>query len=111
MDLAHSFRDIIGDALARQCPLVRSEPSKKEAKIYFYDHRINELTGYSGILHEDGCIGNSDLNIDEEFGEITVKTVPNDSFKAWKIVREGECLIGCNSDTVPETIYFGFKRP
>lgn len=102
---------IIGDALARQCPLVRSKPSKEKAKIYFYDHRINELTGYSGIFNNDGCIGNSELKIDESLGEITVITVPNDSFKAWKIVRDGECLIGCNSDTVPEKIYFGFKRP
>ena len=102
---------IIGDALARQCPLVRSKPSTEKAKIHFYDHRINELTGYSGIFNNDGWLGESELDISELTGTITVRIVPDYSFEAWKIVRDGECLIGCNSDTVPKTIYFGFKRP
>lgn len=104
---------IIGDALARQCPLVRSKPSTEKAKIHFYDHRINELTGYSGIFNNDGWLGEFDLDISELTGTITVtgENVPNRPFKAWKIVRDGECLIGCNSDTVPKKIYFGFKRP
>lgn len=107
---------IIGEALARLCPLVRSNPNRNAAGIYFYTKRMNELTGYIAPATENGYCGESELDVSTVAGIITVKSMPNFNFKSWRIMKDMgggkfEFLLGANSDTVPKNIYFGFKRP
>lgn len=102
---------IIGSALARQCPLVRTNASLGPATIVYYKNRINELTG-DNIDQSNDVVGTSDLSIDFENWSVNVNNPPPSApFSSWRIERDGECLIGCNSNTAPKYIYFRIQKP
>ena len=108
---------VIGSELARMMRFVRTSPADKEecAMIYFYDHRINQLTGDSGTTINEGLVASSGLSIKYDHlmqsYSLTVQDIPNVPFRSWVIKRpDNQCIIGKNSDTVDKTIYFNFKR-
>jgi hypothetical protein len=111
---------VICPELARSLPFVRAypakgTPNKEKAKIYFYDHYINNLTGSSGTNIEDGLVGVSEIVLhysipDQDFS-MEISSHPQAEFLSWVIKREDNaCLIGKNDSKVPEKIYFNFKR-
>lgn len=108
---------VIGSELARMMRFVRTSSTDKEecAMIYFYDHRINQLTGDSGTTINEGLVASSELSIKYDHlmqsYSLTVQDIPNVPFRSWVIKRpDNQCIIGKNSDTVDKTIYFNFKR-
>jgi hypothetical protein len=98
-------------------PFLRTakEPSTEAAKIYFYDHRINQITGDSGQSITDGLVATSTLTVNaddlNEIYSLTVDTLPSKPFTSWVIKRsDNRCIIGKNANTVDKHIYFNFKR-
>jgi hypothetical protein len=108
---------VIGSELSRMMPFLRTakEPSTETAKIYFYDHRINQITGDSGQSITDGLVATSTLTVNaddlNEIYSLTVDTLPSKPFTSWVIKRsDNRCIIGKNANTVDKHIYFNFKR-
>lgn len=107
---------VIGSELTRIMPFVRTSGAQdKAAKIYFYNRRINKITGESGATPEEGLVASSTLStvydsVDNTYS-LVVDTLPSVPFVSWVIKREdNKCLIGKNSNTVDKNIYFNFKR-
>lgn len=108
---------IIGAELARMMSFIRSSKGTQpeRAKCYYYDCRINSITGFSGSDIYDNIVAESEisLTVDEVNQEffIHIQNPPDQPFKSWVIKRSNnECIIGKNADTVPDKIYFNFKR-
>lgn len=104
---------IIGSELAKMMSFIRTSGSGKNerAKCYFYDHRINAITGDSGARIEDGCVATSDISLTSIDFSIKILNPPDKRYQSWVIKRsDNNCIIGKNSKTVPEKIYFNFKR-
>lgn len=97
---------IIGDGLAHHCAAVRNTPSTEPAYIYFYDHRINQLTGTTDT---ENYLGVYAVRIDETNGRIYYTGTPS-GFKSWAIIKGGRFMIGKNTEESPTDIYFNFKR-
>lgn len=99
---------IIGEGLARMNPSVRNTPSVNGAKIYFFNRRINQLTGTTDTT---GAVYVADIsaNVTERY----ISYLPFDesiTFKSWAIIKNGEFLMGKNTDQRPNKIYFTIKR-
>jgi hypothetical protein len=108
---------IIGSELAKMMSFIRTSGGGKNerAKCYFYDHRINAITGDSGASLEDGCVAIRDISLTaiESMQDFSIKILnpPDVQYQSWVIKRtDNNCIIGKNSKTVPEKIYFNFKR-
>lgn len=102
---------IIGSELASMMPFVRTSTGKdKAAKIYFYDKRVNQLTG--DVPLGATKVAESTLKLPEDGSyKITIDAIPSEAFESWVIKREdGSCIIGKNARTVDNEIYFTFKR-
>ncbi len=97
---------IIGDGLARNCAAVRTSPSGEAAYIYFYDHRINQLTGTTDTVN---YVAYYAVKVDETNGRIYYTGSPGD-FKSWAIIKGGQFMLGKNTTVRPVNIYFNFKR-
>ena len=98
---------IIGDGLAHFCTAVRKRTSTGEARIYFYNHRIHQLTGTTDT---DGAIASNAIGFDEENGRIFVVGQRPESFKSWAIIKNGRFVLGKNTTEATPSIYFNFKR-
>lgn len=100
---------IIGDGLAYHCPAVRSNAVNEDAVIYFYNHRINQLTG---TVETKDCISSSLLVTNATEGYISVPSavVNTEGMKSWAIIKGGKFMLGKNTDNPPQNIYFNFKR-
>ena len=96
---------IIGDGLAHFCKAVRKRTSTGEARIYFYDHRIHQLTGTTDT---DGAIASNAIGFDED--RISVEGEIPESFKSWAIIKNGRFVLGKNTTEATPSIYFNFKR-
>ena len=107
---------IIGSELARMMLFIRTSTSGGEAaRIFFYNKKINQLTGDSGETIQEGLTASSGLSIKYDHNlqtyYLSVQDVPNRPFKSWVIKRENNvCIIGKNDSNVPRKIYFNFKR-
>ena len=97
---------IIGDGLAHHCAAVRNTPSTEPAYIYFYDHRINQLTG---TTDKENYLNVYAVKIDPSNGRIYYTGTPS-GFKSWAIIKGGRFMLGKNSTERPINIYFNFKR-
>jgi hypothetical protein len=98
---------VIGSELARIMPFIRTgKGSTSAAQVYFYSKPINAITGEAD---EDSLVGTSTLTVGSN--SIKATSVPTVPFQSWVIKRtDGKCLIGKNSNSIAETIYFNFIR-
>lgn len=97
---------IIGDGLAHHCAAVRNTPSAEPSYIYFYDRRINQLTGTTDT---ENYLNVYAVKIDPSNGRIYYTGTPS-GFKSWAIIKGGRFMLGKNSTERPINIYFNFKR-
>lgn len=96
---------IIGDGIAYHCAAVRRHKTDDSAKIYFYDHRINQLTGTTSTAD---AVDVKAVTVNTD-GTISLG-VTDKSFKSWAIIKGGRFMLGKNSAEAPTEIYFNFKR-
>lgn len=99
---------IIGSGMARSCPFIRSETEAVAAKFYFFDHRINQLTGTADI--SDAIAESEFILLGNAPMKIQITSVPSVSFKSWACIRGNEFLFGKNASEIDSMIYFKFKR-
>ena len=97
---------IIGDGIAYHCAAVRETQMVLAAQIYFYDHRINQLTG---TTDERDFIATYLVKVDTENNRLTYDGKP-EGFQSWAIIKNGRFMLGKNSTEAPKEIYFNFKR-
>lgn len=97
---------ILGDGLTYFCEAVRKQPSATAAYIYFYDHRINQLTG---TTKETGYAYRYSVYVDKTNGRIYHTGTPS-KFQSWAIIKNGRFVMGKNSTELTSVIYFNFKR-
>ena len=97
---------IIGDGIAYHCSAVRQSQMASAANIYFYKHRINQLTG---TTDERDYIATYPISVDELNRKITYKGSPK-GFESWAIIKGGRFMLGKNTTEAPTEIYFNFKR-
>ena len=97
---------IIGDGIAYHCAAVRQSQMALAANIYFYDHRINQLTG---TTDESNYIATYPITVDETYRKITYNGSP-EGFESWAIIKGGRFMLGKNTREAPKEIYFNFKR-
>ena len=95
---------IIGDGLAYHCPAIRKKAGGGQAYIYFYDHRINQLTGTTDT---DDYIARYPVYSDDK--KIYHDGSPS-GFASWAIIKDGKFMLGKNTDKLTNEIYFTFKR-
>ena len=108
LHLVSSDGFIIGSALARSIPLVSSLEGLSGARMYFFDRRINQLTGISDTR---GSVRSLELSCSESNpATVTTIGVPPASFKSWAIIRGNDFLIGKNTSEAPGTIYINIRR-
>lgn len=108
LHLVSSDGFIIGSALARSIPLVSSTEGLAGAKMYFFDRRINQLTGISDTRRAVKVL---DLAYAASSpATITPIGTPPASFKSWAIMRGNEFLLGKNSSKSPGVIYINLRR-
>lgn len=98
---------ILGDGLTYWCEAVRKQPSATAAYIYFYDHRINQLTGTTDTAN---YLEKFSVVADKTNGRLYHTGVPKKAFKSWAIIKNGRFVMGKNSTELTSVIYFNFKR-
>ena len=98
---------ILGDGLTYWCEAVRKQPSATAAYIYFYDHRINQLTGTTDTAN---YLEKFSVVADKRNGRLYHTGVPKKAFKSWAIIKNGRFVMGKNSTELTSVIYFNFKR-
>lgn len=96
---------IIGDGIAYHCAAVRRHKTDDSAKIYFYDHRINQLTGTTSTAD---AVDVKAVTVNAD-GMISLGATDK-PFKSWAIIKGGRFMLGKNSAEAPTEIYFNFKR-
>lgn len=96
---------IIGDGMAYACPAVRKNPVQGAAKVYFFPHRINQLTGTTDTSTAINATGQEVTVTDDHINGITSPS----GTQSWAIIKNGRFLLGKNSSTFGD-IYFNFKR-
>ena len=97
---------IIGDGIAYHCSAVRQSQMASAANIYFYKHRINQLTG---TTDESNYIATYPISVYETYRKITYDGSP-EGFESWAIIKGGRFMLGKNTREAPKEIYFNFKR-
>lgn len=97
---------IIGDGIAYHCSAVRSTATPQSATIYFYPHRINQLTG---TTETSGFSAAYPITADLSRNCLTYIGAPT-GFKSWAIIKGGKFMLGKNTEEAPGDIYFNFKR-
>lgn len=108
LHLVSSDGFIIGSTLARSIPLVSSSEGLSDARMYFFDRRINQLTGISDTR---GALRSLDLSYAASNPPtITPTGIPPASFKSWAIIRGNEFLLGKNASDAPSVIYINIRR-
>jgi hypothetical protein len=98
---------IIGDGIAYHCAAVRQHQVATSAQIYFYAHRINQLTG---TTEERGYLATFPITVDMVNGCLTYVGTPPTGFESWAIIKGSRFMLGKNSRVAPSKIYFNFKR-
>lgn len=98
---------ILGDGLTYWCEAVRKQPSATAAYIYFYDHRINQLTGTTETAN---YLEKFSVVADKRNGRLYHTGVPKKAFKSWAVIKNRRFVMGKNSTELTSVIYFNFKR-
>ena len=98
---------IIGDGIAYHCAAVRQHQVATSARIYFYAHRINQLTG---TTEERGYLATFPITVDTVNNCLTYVGTPPTGFESWAIIKGGRFMLGKNGRIAPTRIYFNFKR-
>jgi hypothetical protein len=98
---------ILGDGLTYWCEAVRKQPSATAAYIYFYDYRINQLTGTTDTAN---YLEKFSVVADKTNGRLYHTGVPKKAFKSWAVIKNGRFVMGKNSTELTSVIYFNFKR-
>lgn len=98
---------ILGDGLTYWCEAVRKQPSATAAYIYFYDRRINQLTGTTDTAN---YLEKFSVVADKTNGRLYHTGIPKKAFKSWAIIKNGRFVMGKNSTELTSVIYFNFKR-
>jgi hypothetical protein len=98
---------IIGDGIAYHCAAVRQSQMATSAQIYFYGHRINQLTG---TTEERGYLATFPITVDTVNGCLTYVGTPPTGFESWAIIKGSRFMLGKNSRVAPTNIYFNFIR-
>jgi hypothetical protein len=98
---------IIGDGIAYHCAAVRQSQMATSAQIYFYGHRINQLTG---TTEERGYLATFPITVDTANGCLSYVGTPPTGFESWAIIKGGRFMLGKNGRVAPSKIYFNFKR-
>lgn len=98
---------IIGDGIAYHCAAVRQSQMATSAQIYFYDKRINQLTG---TTEERSYLATFPITVDTVNNCLTYIGTPPTGFESWAIIKGGRFMLGKNSRVAPTNIYFNFKR-
>jgi hypothetical protein len=98
---------IIGDGIAYHCAAVRQSQMATSAQIYFYGHRINQLTG---TTEELGYLATFPITVDTANNCLTYVGTPPTGFESWAIIKGGRFMLGKNGRVAPSKIYFNFKR-
>jgi hypothetical protein len=98
---------IIGDGIAYHCAAVRQHQVATSAQIYFYAHRINQLTG---TTEEQGYLATFPITVDTANGCLSYVGTPPTGFESWAIIKGGRFMLGKNGRVAPSKIYFNFKR-
>lgn len=97
---------IIGDGIAYHCAAVRATATPQSATIYFYPHRINQLTG---TTETSGFVAAYPVTVDLSRNCLTYIGTPA-GFKSWAIIKGGKFMLGKNTEEAPGDIYFNFQR-
>ena len=97
---------IIGDGIAYHCAAVRATATPQSATIYFYPHRINQLTG---TTETSGYVAALTVYADTAQNRLYYIGAPT-GFKSWAIIKGGRFMLGKNTEEAPGDIYFNFKR-
>ncbi|MBP3699675.1 MAG: hypothetical protein J6J01_09405 [Oscillospiraceae bacterium] len=98
---------IIGDGIAYHCAAVRQSQMATSAQIYFYGHRINQLTG---TTDERDYLATFPIIVDTVNNCLTYVGTPPEGFESWAIIKGGRFMLGKNTRVAPDNIYFNFKR-
>ena len=96
---------IIGDGIAYHCAAVRQNQVATSAQVYYFNHRINQLTGTTSTA-DAVDVAAVTVNAD---GTISLGATDK-PFKSWAIIKGGRFMLGKNSAEAPTEIYFNFKR-
>lgn len=98
---------IIGDGIAYHCAAVRQSQMATSAQIYFYAHRINQLTGTTDV---QGHFATYPIIVDTVNGCLSYVGAQPTGFESWAIIKGGRFMLGKNSRVAPSRIYFNFRR-
>lgn len=98
---------ILGDGLTYWCEAVRKQTSSNPAYIYFYPHRINQLTGTTDT---ESAVFTRQVYADEYNDRLYYAGTPDMAFESWAIIKDGKFVLGKNSTEIPGNIYFSLKR-
>lgn len=96
---------ILGDGLTYHCRAIRKQPSTETARVYYFNHRINPLTGTTSTAD---AVDVKAVTVNAD-GTISLGATDK-PFKSWAIIKGGRFMLGKNSAEVPTEIYFNFKR-
>ncbi len=96
---------ILGDGLTYFCRAVRKQPSTEAAQVYYFNHRINQLTGTTSTADAVDVKAVA-VNAD---GTISIGATDK-PFVSWAIIKGGRFMLGKNFTEAPQEIYFNFKR-
>ena len=96
---------IIGDGIAYHCAAVRQNQVATSAQVYYFNHRINQLTGTTSTAD---AVDVKAVTVNAD-GTISLGATDK-PFKSWAIIKGGRFMLGKNSAEAPTEIYFNFKR-
>jgi hypothetical protein len=96
---------ILGDGLTYHCRAIRKQPSTETAQVYYFNRRINPLTGTTSTAD---AVDVKAVTVNED-GTISLGATDK-PFKSWAIIKGGRFMLGKNSAEAPTEIYFNFKR-
>ena len=97
---------IIGDGLAHACAAVRTAPVTDQPKVYFFPHRINQLTG---TVDTSTAVASSTVVCSRESRWVHGVSAPTVPYQSWAIIKGGRFVVGKN-DAKFKGFYLSFRR-
>lgn len=97
---------IIGDGLAHACSAVRTAPVTDPPKVYFFPHRINQLTG---TVDTSTAVASSTVVCSRGSRWVHAVSAPSVPYQSWAIIKGGRFVVGKN-DAKFNGFYISFRR-
>lgn len=97
---------IIGDGLAHACAAVRTAPVTDPPKVYFFPHRINQLTG---TVDTSTAVASSTVVCSRDSRWVHAISSPSVPYNSWAIIKGGRFVVGKN-DAKFKGFYLSFRR-